>query len=131
MGRTSPAIDFRSTDSFTFTDDDVNSAALAVVSGLAVACFCDAKDRACIASGAVCRLVAGGSVMAMGDRGLRSGCATARGAVGDEAKGVDVPEAAGADAGAGAELVTTEMVLFEWLLTAEADPFREIQALIK
>lgn len=34
-------------------------------------------------------------------------------------------------AGAGAELVTTEMVLFEWLRTAEADPFREIQALIK
>ena len=34
-------------------------------------------------------------------------------------------------AGAGAELVTTEMVLFEWLRTAETDPFREIQALIK
>jgi nicotinamidase-related amidase len=34
-------------------------------------------------------------------------------------------------AGAGAELVTTEMVLFEWLRSAEADPFREIQALIK
>jgi len=34
-------------------------------------------------------------------------------------------------AGAGAELVTTEMVLFEWLRTAEADPFKEIQALIK
>ncbi|BDU58395.1 isochorismatase [Limnohabitans sp. MORI2] len=34
-------------------------------------------------------------------------------------------------AGAGAELVTTEMVLFEWLRTAEADPFREIQALVK
>ena len=33
-------------------------------------------------------------------------------------------------AGAGAELVTTEMVLFEWLRTAEADPFKEIQALI-
>jgi nicotinamidase-related amidase len=34
-------------------------------------------------------------------------------------------------AGAGAELLTTEMVLFEWLRTAEADPFKEIQALIK
>ena len=34
-------------------------------------------------------------------------------------------------AGAGAELVTTEMVLFEWLRSAEADPFKEIQALIK
>ncbi|WP_408594673.1 isochorismatase family protein [Limnohabitans sp.] len=34
-------------------------------------------------------------------------------------------------AGAGAELVTTEMVLFEWLRTAEADPFKEIQDLIK
>lgn len=34
-------------------------------------------------------------------------------------------------AGAGAELVTTEMVLFEWLRTAEADPFKEIQVLIK
>ena len=34
-------------------------------------------------------------------------------------------------AGAGAELVTTEMVLFEWLRTADADPFKEIQALIK
>jgi nicotinamidase-related amidase len=34
-------------------------------------------------------------------------------------------------AGAGAELVTTEMVLFEWLRTAEADPFKEIQALVK
>ncbi len=34
-------------------------------------------------------------------------------------------------AGAGAELVTTEMVLFEWLRSADADPFKEIQALIK
>jgi nicotinamidase-related amidase len=34
-------------------------------------------------------------------------------------------------AGAGAELVTTEMVLFEWLRTADADPFKEIQALVK
>jgi len=34
-------------------------------------------------------------------------------------------------AGAGAELVTTEMVLFEWLRSAEADPFKEIQALVK
>ena len=34
-------------------------------------------------------------------------------------------------AGAGAELVTTEMVLFEWLRTAEADPFKEIHALVK
>ena len=34
-------------------------------------------------------------------------------------------------AGAGAELVTTEMVLFEWLRSAEADPFKEIHALIK
>ena len=34
-------------------------------------------------------------------------------------------------AGAGAELVTTEMVLFEWLRSADADPFHEIQALIK
>ena len=34
-------------------------------------------------------------------------------------------------AGAGAELVTTEMGLFEWLRTAEADPFKEIQDLIK
>ena len=34
-------------------------------------------------------------------------------------------------AGAGAELVTTEMVLFEWLRSANADPFKEIQALIK
>ncbi len=34
-------------------------------------------------------------------------------------------------AGAGAELVTTEMVLFEWLQTAEHPLFKEIQALIK
>ena len=34
-------------------------------------------------------------------------------------------------AGDGAELVTTEMVLFEWLRTAEHPAFREIQALIK
>lgn len=34
-------------------------------------------------------------------------------------------------AGAGAELVTTEMVLFEWMRTAEHPAFREIQALIK
>jgi nicotinamidase-related amidase len=34
-------------------------------------------------------------------------------------------------AGAGAELVTTEMVLFEWLRSAEHDAFREVQALIK
>ena len=34
-------------------------------------------------------------------------------------------------AGAGAELVTTEMVLFEWLRTAEHPLFREVQALIK
>lgn len=34
-------------------------------------------------------------------------------------------------AGAGAELVTTEMVLFEWLRSAEHPAFREIQALIK
>lgn len=34
-------------------------------------------------------------------------------------------------AGAGAELVTTEMVLFEWLQTAEHSHFKEIQALIK
>jgi nicotinamidase-related amidase len=34
-------------------------------------------------------------------------------------------------AGAGAELVTTEMVAFEWLRTAENPQFREIQALIK
>ena len=34
-------------------------------------------------------------------------------------------------AGAGAELVTTEMVLFEWLRSANADPFKEIQALFK
>jgi nicotinamidase-related amidase len=34
-------------------------------------------------------------------------------------------------AGAGVELVTTEMVLFEWLRTADHPSFREVQALIK
>ncbi len=34
-------------------------------------------------------------------------------------------------AGAGAELVTTEMVLFEWLRTAAHPDFRAVQALIK
>jgi len=34
-------------------------------------------------------------------------------------------------AGAGAELVTTEMVAFEWLRSAEHPLFREVQALIK
>ncbi|WP_439519216.1 isochorismatase family protein [Hydrogenophaga sp.] len=34
-------------------------------------------------------------------------------------------------AGAGAELVTTEMVAFEWLRTAEHPAFKEVQALIK
>ena len=34
-------------------------------------------------------------------------------------------------AGMSAELVTTEMVLFEWLRSAESDAFRVIQALIK
>ncbi|MES2187603.1 MAG: isochorismatase family protein [Pseudomonadota bacterium] len=34
-------------------------------------------------------------------------------------------------AGAGAELVTTEMVLFEWLRTAEHPAFKDVQALIK
>jgi len=34
-------------------------------------------------------------------------------------------------AGAGAELVTTEMVLFEWMRTAQHPAFRDIQALIK
>lgn len=34
-------------------------------------------------------------------------------------------------AGAGAELVTTEMVAFEWLRTAEHPDFKAIQALIK
>jgi nicotinamidase-related amidase len=34
-------------------------------------------------------------------------------------------------AGAGAELVTTEMVLFEWLRSADHEGFREVQALIK
>lgn len=34
-------------------------------------------------------------------------------------------------AGAGAELVTTEMVIFEWLRSAEHPCFRELHALIK
>lgn len=34
-------------------------------------------------------------------------------------------------AGTGCELVTTEMVLFEWLRTAEHPDFRDIQSLIK
>jgi nicotinamidase-related amidase len=34
-------------------------------------------------------------------------------------------------AGAGIELVTTEMVLFEWLQTAEHSHFKDFQALIK
>jgi nicotinamidase-related amidase len=34
-------------------------------------------------------------------------------------------------AGAGAELVTTEMVAFEWLRTAEHPEFRDVQGLIK
>ncbi|MDP2076121.1 isochorismatase family protein [Hydrogenophaga sp.] len=34
-------------------------------------------------------------------------------------------------AGAGAELVTTEMVAFEWLRTADHPLFRDVQALIK
>ena len=34
-------------------------------------------------------------------------------------------------AGAGAELVTTEMVLFEWLRTCEAAQFKPVQSLIK
>jgi len=34
-------------------------------------------------------------------------------------------------AGAGAELVTTEMVAYEWLRTAEHELFRDVQALIK
>ena len=34
-------------------------------------------------------------------------------------------------AGAGAELVTTEMVLFEWLRSAEHPEFKAVQALIK
>jgi len=34
-------------------------------------------------------------------------------------------------AGAGCELVTTEMVLFEWLRSAEHPSFRDVQALIK
>ncbi len=34
-------------------------------------------------------------------------------------------------AGAGAELVTTEMVLFEWLRTAEHPDFKAVQALIR
>jgi len=34
-------------------------------------------------------------------------------------------------AGAGAELVTTEMVIFEWLRSAEHPDFKAVQALIK
>jgi nicotinamidase-related amidase len=34
-------------------------------------------------------------------------------------------------AGAGAELVTTEMVAFEWLRSAEHPAFKAVQALIK
>ena len=34
-------------------------------------------------------------------------------------------------AGAGAELVTTEMVAFEWLRTADHPEFKPVQALIK
>jgi nicotinamidase-related amidase len=34
-------------------------------------------------------------------------------------------------AGAGAELVTTEMVAFEWLRTAEHPLFKEVQAMVK
>ena len=34
-------------------------------------------------------------------------------------------------AGAGAELVTTEMVLFEWMRSAEHEHFKAIQALVK
>jgi nicotinamidase-related amidase len=34
-------------------------------------------------------------------------------------------------AGAGAELVTTEMVLFEWLRTAEHEHFKDVLALVK
>jgi nicotinamidase-related amidase len=34
-------------------------------------------------------------------------------------------------AGAGAELLTTEMVAFEWLRTAEHPQFKAVQALIK
>ena len=34
-------------------------------------------------------------------------------------------------AGAGAELITTEMVAFEWLRTADHPAFREVHALIK
>jgi nicotinamidase-related amidase len=34
-------------------------------------------------------------------------------------------------AAAGAELLTTEMVLFEWLRTAEHEHFKEVHALIK
>jgi nicotinamidase-related amidase len=34
-------------------------------------------------------------------------------------------------AGAGAELVTTEMVAFEWLRSAEHPAFRAVQALVK
>ena len=34
-------------------------------------------------------------------------------------------------AGAGAELVTTEMVIFEWLRSAEHPDFKAVQALVK
>ena len=34
-------------------------------------------------------------------------------------------------AGAGAELVTTEMVMFEWLRTCEDPAFKEMLALVK
>jgi hypothetical protein len=34
-------------------------------------------------------------------------------------------------AGAGAELLTTEMVAFEWLRTAEHPEFKAVQGLIK
>jgi hypothetical protein len=34
-------------------------------------------------------------------------------------------------AGAGAELVTTEMVAFEWIRGAEHPAFKEMQSLIK
>jgi nicotinamidase-related amidase len=34
-------------------------------------------------------------------------------------------------AGAGAELLTTEMVIFEWLRTVEHPQFKTVQALVK